>query len=92
MSEKTINRLTPEQFQQWKEHPVTAYILTALTEYRDNQQKNLETLSLSKFLNNSPQELQESQVKILAMQNHCQGLTALLDIELDSLNDLEGDQ
>lgn len=92
MSEKTIPKLTPEQFQQWKEHPVTVYILQFLTEYRDNKLKELKDLSLSKFLNNSPQELQESQVKILAMENYFQGLTSLIDLEHDGLVAMESEQ
>lgn len=86
MSEKTtITSLTPEQFQQWKEHPVTAFILQTLTEYRDNQREQLKGLSLSRFLNRSPQELQASQVEILAKENYCQGLTSLIDLELADL-------
>ena len=89
MSEKTITKLTPEQFQQWKAHPVTVYILEALTEYRDNQREQLKDLSLSRFLNKSPQELQVSQTEILAKENYCQGLTLLIDLELA---DLESEQ
>lgn len=89
MSEKTINRLTPEQFQQWKEHPVTVFILSTLEEHRQIRMAQLEGLSLSKFLNHSPQELPGLQVEILAKANYCQGLTALVDIHLDDLSDME---
>lgn len=75
-------RLTQEQFQAWKEHPVTVHIFQTLADWRAEKEHSLKEWSLSSIQNPNL-----SQLEMLANSNRqsgvLEGLTILLDLEFD---------
>lgn len=74
--------LTQEQFQNWKEHPVTAHIFRTLEQWKKEAEDSLMELATSKSL-----DPHCSKMELVATTNRhlgkVEGLTSLLNLELD---------